>query len=185
MSRSGDAANRSDLYHGDAPHGLQASPNGSVHMCVTSPPFYGLQGLQGSMGRWLGGRPADWVEICRWSVFREVRRVLRATRPKRSLGFEVWRPALPKGEPVTRSAPVAEPGTTGEAQPRRQLARTKSPPKEKPAEVGWSGSRNCRTRELTRLPSLRALSNTRSATGSHEQQNRMLALTSATARKGW
>ena len=43
------------LYHGDALTVLQPLPAESVHMCVTSPPFYGLRDY--GTGRWDGGDP--------------------------------------------------------------------------------------------------------------------------------
>jgi len=41
------------LYHGDALAVLRQLPAGSVHMCVTSPPFYGLRDY--GTGTWEGG----------------------------------------------------------------------------------------------------------------------------------
>ena len=43
------------LYHGDALTVLRDLPPESVHMCVTSPPFYGLRDY--GTGRWEGGNP--------------------------------------------------------------------------------------------------------------------------------
>lgn len=61
---------------GDAAEQLRTLPDESVHMAVTSPPFYGLRdyGVDGQIG--LEESPDEWaarlVEVCR-----EVRRVLR------------------------------------------------------------------------------------------------------------
>jgi DNA modification methylase len=41
------------LYHGDAAQVLAGLPAGSVHMCVTSPPFFGLRDY--GTGEWEGG----------------------------------------------------------------------------------------------------------------------------------
>ena len=41
------------LYHGDALETLKTLPDESVHMCVTSPPFYGLRDY--GTGTWEGG----------------------------------------------------------------------------------------------------------------------------------
>lgn len=64
------------LYVGDATETLRELPDESVHMCVTSPPFYGLRdyGVEGQIG--LENSPEEWVERL-VEVFREVRRVLR------------------------------------------------------------------------------------------------------------
>jgi DNA modification methylase len=65
------------LYCGDALETLRQLPDGSVHMCVTSPPFYGLRdyGVDRQIG--LEETPEQWVTNL-VNVFREVRRVLRA-----------------------------------------------------------------------------------------------------------
>ncbi len=64
------------LYHGDCLDVLRELPDRSVHMCATSPPFYGLRdyGVQGQIG--LEETPDMWVARL-VAVFREVRRVLR------------------------------------------------------------------------------------------------------------
>jgi DNA modification methylase len=64
------------LYHGDAFEVLRTLPDRSVHMCATSPPFYGLRdyGMPGQIG--LEESPDEWVARL-VEVFREVRRVLR------------------------------------------------------------------------------------------------------------
>jgi DNA modification methylase len=64
------------LYHGDALETLRQLPDRSVHMCATSPPFYGLRdyGTEGQIG--LEETPDQWVDRL-VVVFREVRRVLR------------------------------------------------------------------------------------------------------------
>ena len=43
------------LYHGDALEILRTLPDRSVHMCATSPPFYGLRDY--GTGTWGGGDP--------------------------------------------------------------------------------------------------------------------------------
>ncbi len=64
------------LYCGDALEVLRELPDASVHMCATSPPFFGLRDYQveGQIG--LEDSPQEWVERL-VEVFREVRRVLR------------------------------------------------------------------------------------------------------------
>jgi DNA modification methylase len=64
------------LHHGDALDVLRELPSASVHLCCTSPPFYGLRdyGTDGQIG--LEETPDQWVERL-VNVFREVRRVLR------------------------------------------------------------------------------------------------------------
>jgi DNA modification methylase len=64
------------LYAGDALEVLRTLPDRSVHMCATSPPFYGLRdyGAEGQIG--LEESPDEWVARL-VEVFREVRRVLR------------------------------------------------------------------------------------------------------------
>lgn len=64
------------LHLGDALDRLKTLPDGSVHCCVTSPPYWGLRdygvegqiGLEGTLDEFIGKLVA---------VFREVRRVLR------------------------------------------------------------------------------------------------------------
>lgn len=65
------------IYCGDALDVLRELPDESVHMCCTSPPFYGLRdyGCDGQIG--LEATPDQWVAAL-VQVFREVRRVLRA-----------------------------------------------------------------------------------------------------------
>jgi len=64
------------LYVADVLDGLAELPDGSVHCCVTSPPYWGLRdyGTDGQLG--LESTPEEYVENM-VKVFREVRRVLR------------------------------------------------------------------------------------------------------------
>lgn len=64
------------LLQGDCRDLLRDLPGGSVHCCVTSPPYYGLRdyGVDGQIG--LEAGPGEFVEEL-VAVFREVRRVLR------------------------------------------------------------------------------------------------------------
>ena len=64
------------VYHGDALHTLRQLPDRSVHMCATSPPFFGLRdyGVDGQIG--MEDTPDEWCARL-VDVFREVRRVLR------------------------------------------------------------------------------------------------------------
>lgn len=64
------------LYQGDALETLRRLPDGSVHTCVTSPPYWGLRdyGVDGQIG--LEETPEEYVEKL-VTIFREVRRVLR------------------------------------------------------------------------------------------------------------
>jgi len=65
-----------DLRVGDALEELKKLPSGSVHCCVTSPPYWGLRdyGVQGQIG--LEKTPEEYVQRL-LEVFREVKRVLR------------------------------------------------------------------------------------------------------------
>jgi DNA modification methylase len=65
------------LYVGDALAVLRTLPDESVHMCVTSPPYFSLRdyGMEGQIG--LEDTPAAFVDEL-VTVFREVRRVLRS-----------------------------------------------------------------------------------------------------------
>ena len=64
------------LYHADVLDGLAAIPDGSVHCCVTSPPYWGLRDY-GSPNQ-LGLEPTPEEYVAKMvAVFREVRRVLR------------------------------------------------------------------------------------------------------------
>lgn len=67
---------RCEIIVGDAVEVLKGLPEGSVHSCVTSPPYWGLRdyGVAGQIG--LEGAPEEFVEAL-VRVFREVRRVLR------------------------------------------------------------------------------------------------------------
>jgi DNA modification methylase len=60
---------------GDARERLRELPDGSVHCCVTSPPYFGLRdyGVEGQMG--LEATPTEFVDGM-VALFREVRRVL-------------------------------------------------------------------------------------------------------------
>lgn len=64
------------ILHGDALEVLRTLPDGIVHTCVTSPPYWGLRdyGVEGQIG--LEPTPEEYVERL-VEVFREVRRVLR------------------------------------------------------------------------------------------------------------
>jgi DNA modification methylase len=67
---------RTELIQGDCREVLDYVPSGSVHCCVTSPPYFGLRdyGVDGQIG--LEHTPDAFVaEMV--AVFREVRRVLR------------------------------------------------------------------------------------------------------------
>ena len=61
---------------GDSLIMLKALPEGSVHCCVTSPPYYGLRdyGMDAQIGR--EATPEEYISRLT-AVFREVRRVLR------------------------------------------------------------------------------------------------------------
>ena len=65
-----------NIMLGDALEQLKTLPDGSVHCCVTSPPYYGLRdyGVAGQIG--LEETPEAYVAKL-VNVFREVRRVLR------------------------------------------------------------------------------------------------------------
>jgi DNA modification methylase len=65
------------IITGDALTELNRLPEGSVHCCVTSPPYYGLRdyGVDGQLG--LEATPDAYVAAM-VGVFREVRRVLRS-----------------------------------------------------------------------------------------------------------
>ena len=64
------------IYHGDSLDVLSRMDSGTVHCCVTSPPFWGLRdyGADGQMG--LESTPDEYVAKM-VAVFAEVRRVLR------------------------------------------------------------------------------------------------------------
>ena len=68
--------NRSRIIIGDVIDGLRTLDAGSVHCCVTSPPYWGLRdyGVDGQIG--LEKTPEEYVAKM-VNVFREVRRVLR------------------------------------------------------------------------------------------------------------
>ena len=62
---------------GDALDRLRELPDGSVHCCVTSPPYWGLRSYEGGAGM-IGLEPTFESHLERLvAVFREVRRVLR------------------------------------------------------------------------------------------------------------
>lgn len=67
---------RSEIHVGDAREVLVRMPSGSVHCCVTSPPYFGLRdyGVAGQLG--LEPTLEGYIESM-VGVFREVRRVLR------------------------------------------------------------------------------------------------------------
>ncbi len=64
------------ILMGDVIDGLKRLSDGSVHCCVTSPPYWGLRdyGVDGQIG--LEPTPEAFIEKM-VAVFREVRRVLR------------------------------------------------------------------------------------------------------------
>lgn len=64
------------ILEGDVREQLKTLPDGSVHCCVTSPPYWGLRdyGVPGQLGS--EKTPAEYVAVM-VAVFREVRRVLR------------------------------------------------------------------------------------------------------------
>jgi DNA modification methylase len=70
------AAPEVTVHVGDCVDSLRLMPGGSVHTCVTSPPYFGLRdyGVSGQIG--LEGSLADYVAKL-VAVFEEVRRVLR------------------------------------------------------------------------------------------------------------
>lgn len=63
------------IIHADALEGLQRLPDGSIHCCVTSPPYWGLRdyGVPDQLG--LEPTPDAYVDRL-VAIFREVRRVL-------------------------------------------------------------------------------------------------------------
>jgi DNA modification methylase len=64
------------IFQGNALDVLRTLPSGSVHCCITSPPYYGLRdyGIDGQIG--LEETPELYVEKL-VEIFREVKRVLR------------------------------------------------------------------------------------------------------------
>ena len=77
-----------EILQGDVRETLRAIPDGSVHCCVTSPPYWGLRdyGVEGQLGLeklhdclgWATGHRCGECYICRMTaVFMEVHRVLR------------------------------------------------------------------------------------------------------------
>src|SRR5690606_12445567 len=64
------------IIQGDVIETLRSLPDGIVHTCVTSPPYWGLRdyGVPGQIG--LEPSPEEYIEKM-VEVFREVRRVLR------------------------------------------------------------------------------------------------------------
>jgi DNA modification methylase len=65
-----------EILTGDCREVLKALPSGSIHACISSPPYFGLRdyGVAGQIG--LEQTPDAYVaELV--AVFREVRRVLR------------------------------------------------------------------------------------------------------------
>ena len=67
---------RNEIYSGDVIETLRSLPEGFIHTCVTSPPYWGLRdyGVPGQIG--LEPTPEEYVEKM-VLVFREVWRVLR------------------------------------------------------------------------------------------------------------
>ena len=74
MSEINDWTN--DIHTGDAVETLAELPESSIHMCMTSPPYFGLRdyGVDGQIG--LEDELDEYIEEL-VDVFREVRRVLR------------------------------------------------------------------------------------------------------------
>jgi DNA modification methylase len=64
------------IFHNDCLIGLQALPPGSVHCCVTSPPYYGLRDYGTSEQIGLEETPELFIEKL-VAVFREVKRLLK------------------------------------------------------------------------------------------------------------
>lgn len=64
------------IYHGDTRALLKKIPDGSIHCCVTSPPYWGLRdyGVDGQIG--LEETPEEFV-VSMVKIFREVKRALR------------------------------------------------------------------------------------------------------------
>ena len=64
------------IYQGDVLDGLAEIPDGSVHTCITSPPYWGLRdyGIEGMIG--LEPTLQEWLDRM-VAVCREIRRVLR------------------------------------------------------------------------------------------------------------
>lgn len=64
------------ILQGDVREQLRKIPEGSIHTCITSPPYFGLRdyGMDGQIG--LEETPEEFVESL-VEVFREVKRVLR------------------------------------------------------------------------------------------------------------
>lgn len=77
MSAGGLTPSRWEIREGDALERLRELADGSVHACVTSPPYYNLRDykVEGQIG--LEKTPELFIERL-VDVFREVRRVLRA-----------------------------------------------------------------------------------------------------------
>lgn len=66
-----------EIIHGDAADTLRKLPEGSVHCCVTSPPYWGLRDYGSDEQLGLEATPDEYVaNLVR--VFAEVRRVLRS-----------------------------------------------------------------------------------------------------------
>ena len=102
---------------GDAVEQLRTLPDRSVHMCVTSPPFFGLRdyGVDRQIG--LEATPAEWVAKL-VDVFREVRRVLRddgtcwieigdSYAATMTSDRRMYQPSGERGTPSTSRDPVA------------------------------------------------------------------------------
>lgn len=64
------------VLEGDCRETLRTLPAGSVHTCVTSPPYWGLRDYGHGEQLGLDGAPDEYVAAM-VGVFREVRRVLR------------------------------------------------------------------------------------------------------------
>lgn len=65
-----------EVVNGDALDTLKKLRDGCVHMCVTSPPYYGLRdyGVEGQVG--VEGSPEEYITRL-VTIFREIKRVLR------------------------------------------------------------------------------------------------------------
>ena len=64
------------IIQADAREALRELPDGSVHCCVTSPPYFGLRDYGNDRQIGLERTPDEYVAAL-LEVFREVRRVLR------------------------------------------------------------------------------------------------------------
>ena len=104
------------IIQGDCIEGMKTLPDGSVHCCVTSPPYWGLRdyGHDGQIG--LESTPEAYVARM-VEVFREVRRVLREDGTCWvNLGDSyngIGGPGKQNGGPIGPTAAIAIEGTKG------------------------------------------------------------------------